>query len=253
MPWARASALARHMACPAASYLPRYDRGTWEPGYRARPGVFVAPECPPDRSHDAADWGTAMHDAKAGHGVDPWESWMAPHRDLMWPPDMGKHEVCLAYDCRTREVIVGPANLPKAEQDAWKAQQGDDCVVGVTDWWGNLNGDTWIDDLKTGWQLPDVITPPMQFYLMCAAKVDGNRGGWLSITHMPKAHPSPTREDLWRKQTGPELDAFEELVHLAWLGVVGLSRTRPDWEPAPRPGMHCQYCPSASVCPRANE
>jgi hypothetical protein len=246
MPWARASALHRHLDCPAASWLPRLDRGVWSTGYLALDDQPL-PE-PPDALPDtsAADWGTAMHDAKAANAAasEPWLSMVDPVRERLWPADMGVHEQLMAYDCATGKVELGPANVSKEEGDAWKAQWGPSWVVGTTDWWAELpSGEPWIDDLKTGWRTPEVATPPMLFYLMCKCKVVGKDFGRLSITHWPKRAEAPTREGLWR-QVGPlVLTTFEADLQRAWRKTMA--------SPESRPGPGCSYCPSAGACDKA--
>lgn len=259
MPWARASALHRHLACPAASWLPRADRGAWRPGYLAT-GLLAAPvpsESPPAEDTTLADWGTAMHAAKAGSpdASDPWVTMMAPWRDKLWPAALGQHEVCLSYDCRTREVELGPIGALDSEASEWKESRGPDCVVGTADWAGVLpSGEPWVDDLKTGWRRPDPSATPILFYLMCWAKLCNAQVGWTSNTWWPRgADTVPSREGLWRKVTVVAFDVLEEDLHRAWLGAVGFSRNDPQWRPAPRPGPHCHYCPSVGVCPRAYE
>lgn len=254
MPWARASALDRHLACPAASWLPRADRGAWRQGYLT-PGELVAPGPAPQEDTTLADWGTAMHAAKAGTGCDPWMSTVDPWREQLWPSRLGQHEVCVSYDCRTWDVELGPAGALDAEADAWKASRGPDCVVGTADWLGELpSGEIWVDDLKTGWRRPDPATNSTLFYLMVWAKIRKRLLGWTSICWWPRgADTVPSREGLWRKVTAVALDALEDDLHRAWLGAIGHSRNDPQWRPEPRPGPHCSYCPSAAVCPRANE
>jgi hypothetical protein len=248
VPWARASALHRHLACPAASWFPRADRGVWSPGYLVTELPLPA-DLPPVPKQDMryADWGTAMHEAKAGGDAEPFASYLAPYREQMWPAKLGRHEVCVAWDCRRHEVILGPANLPKAEQDAWKAAKSEDHVVGVSDWLGELPaGDAWIDDLKTGWSRPDPAAVANLFYLFCWARARQQDLGWSSMTWWPRGTEHPTREGLWRKVTSVAFEALEDAMNDAWL-----SATRGHHDP--RPGMHCGYCPSAAVCPRAHE
>lgn len=196
----------------------------------------------------AADHGTAMHDAKAGTGRDPFAAVMEPWREQMWPARLGVHEQAVSYDCRTGLVEIGPINLPREEMDAWKNARGDDCVVGTCDWWGNLpTGEPWVDDLKTGWRTPEVVTPQTLFYLLCKCKVDGWEMpfGRVSITHWPKAADAPTREGLWRQVSQPALDAFEEDLILAWKRAVVIPN------PSARSGPWCGYCKSAPGCTAA--
>lgn len=248
MPWARASALDRHLECSAASWLPRLDRGVWRPGY-LQEGVVELPPPPLEIADTtAADWGTAMHAAKAGtpDSVDPWRSDVEPYREKLWPSRLGVHEQCVAYNCRTREIELGPTNVPHAEADAWKESRDPDCVTGESDWWGELpTADPWVDDLKTGWRTPEVVTPQTLFYGMIRSRQVGSNVCWLSITHWPRKADSPTREGLWRKVTVVAFDAFEDELLKAWVKA-----TR---GPEARPGPWCQYCPSVAVCPRASE
>ncbi len=124
MPWARASALHRHLECPAASWLPRAERGKWHPGYLVAADSLVRPRGPdPEDDSVLAEWGTQMHLAKEGSpdAADPWESWMAPHRERLWPAGLGVHEQAWAYDCRTGIVTLAP---PGVDKDAWKQSRG---------------------------------------------------------------------------------------------------------------------------------
>lgn len=248
MPWARASALHRHLDCPAASWLPRLERGVWRPGYLQQ-GEVVLPPLPdelPDTS--AADWGTAMHDAKANNAAaaDPWLGMVEPYRERLWPSEMGVHEQLLAYNCRTRAIEVGPANLSQVEADAWKEQWDQDYVVGTCDWWGSLpSGEPWVDDLKTGWRTPEVVTPQTLWYTLLRARYTGFDYGRVSITHWPKKEEAPTREGLWRQVSPLVLESFEDELQQAWRRAVILP------SPEARAGAACQYCPSAGVCDKA--
>jgi hypothetical protein len=188
-----------------------------------------------------------MHLAKANDpaATDPWLSTVEPWRERLWPSRLGVHEQLLAYNCRIGEVVLGPSNPTPEEAAAWKEQWDSDWVVGTCDWWATLpTGEGWVDDLKTGWRTPEVVTPQTLFYSMCRAKVLGQRSARVSITHWPRGTEEPSREGLWR-QVGPlALDGFEDELRGAWRRAVG-----PD--PAPRPGPYCAYCPSAGVCDRA--
>lgn len=272
MPWARASALDRHIECPAASHLPRFDEGKWEPGYLIPANhLLVAPTKTPaghplvmeDKDPSTANWGSAMHSAKAGapDAQDPWVSLMAPHRDILWPTQLGEHEVSVSWDCRTKsfELFRHPNEDART---AWKMSRNRDCVVGTADWWGRLpSGEPWIDDLKTGWQEPDVSTYSMMFYMMVRMKQEDalpwqtgrNSICWWARPEKKKDdegnetmdYGEPTRDGLWRQVTRIQLDAFEEELHWAWVRAVGTN-------PQPRPGAHCYWCPSSSVCEKAN-
>src|SRR5678815_5624886 len=178
MPWARASALSRHLECPAASHLPILDRGTWFQGYLAK-GTLVAPPgredvfiSPPEDDSSAADRGTAMHAAKANvpEAQDPWLEWVEPHRERLWPNRLGEHEVTVSWNCRTKSLELYRSDVEQARTD-WKMAQPDDCVVGTCDWWAQLpSGEPWIDDLGTGWCPKDPLSAQNLFYLMCRMK-----------------------------------------------------------------------------------
>jgi hypothetical protein len=207
---------------------------------------------PPKQNTRYADHGTGMHEAKAG-AQNQYSGVVAPHRARLWPEKLGRHEVCLAWDCATRRVILGPANLPKAEQEAWKAAQPDSCVVGVSDWLGELpSGVAWIEDLKTGWQRPDPASVQNLFYLFCWTRARGEDWGWASVCWWPRGG-EPSRDGLWRQVTSLAFEALEDSMDVAWRAATGNMKHDPAWRPSPRPGMHCSWCPSATVCPRAYE
>lgn len=262
MPWARASSLHRHLVCPASCSLPQYDRGQWRPGFLQ----VVSPAQLVERAQTVlekekwttwgtqADWGTAMHEAKAG----PWRDTvhhrlMAAHREALWPARLGLHEVGVSFNCETRAVdlCVGPAT----DVDAWKKAQPDACVVGTVDWWAELpTGEPWIDDLKTSKWEPDTVTEQTTFYLMCRAK-GAQFKNWdtarMSVTHIPREERPDEVEELfpvrrWKQLSRFHLDEFEEEV------VAAYHRARED-EPRAVPGIQCEYCPSALVCTRGRD
>lgn len=238
MPWARASALDRHLECAAASWLPRADRGAWEPGYLSNEPAPVGAVPPDDKT--LADWGTAMHLAKEGHplAADPWLSWMEPVRDTLWPPSLGVHELPFALCCRTGLLNVWtPAD---GDKDAWKRSRGPSYVTGETDWWARLpGGEPWVDDLKTGWVAPAATIPQMLLYALVAAQRALSPTVRVSVTHWRRGWEEPERKWL---QVGPAtLEAFKDDLFAAYRRACA--------GPVARAGTHCRYCPSASVCP----
>lgn len=251
MPWARASALARHLRCPAAAWLPRWDRDAWTLGYLG--GVPLPLTKGATKDTRAADWGTAMHDAKSNNAeaCDPWLTAIDSVREKFWPQALGLHEQCYSYNCETGVVEVGPANAPILEMNAWKNSRALECVTGTADWAGTLpSGEGWVDDLKTGWKVPPVNTEPMLFYSLCQARatpaLDTSR---LSITHYPRVkNPGPDQiRRYWLQITKANLDEFEKECQTAW------RRTRVRGLSLVKPGPHCQYCPSESICPGIKE
>lgn len=240
MPWARSSAVERHLECPAASWLTRADRGAWEPGYLVNEWTAPA-EPPPADDSFLAEWGTNMHLAKEGSplAADPWLSWMEPHRDTLWPAQLGEHEVPFALCCHTGDIRVW---VPRdGDKDRWKRAQGPSYITGTMDWWGRLpGGEPWVDDLKTGWYPPAVTSPQMLIYALVAARHARATTVRVSITHWRRGWTDPERK--WQ-QVGPAtLEAFEDELRAAYQRATGPN-------PGPRPGAHCRYCPSAMVCP----
>lgn len=262
MPWARASGLHRHLVCPASSSLPQFDRGSWRPGLlQIVTPAQLAERKTTDLEREKqtvwggqADWGTGMHAAKAGlptSGV--YADLMGPCRATLWPARLGLHEVGVSFNCETRfvDVCIGPDDAVAH----WKAASDPACVVGTVDWWGELpTGEPWIDDLKTGKWEPEVVTEQTKFYLLCrlrGAKFDNWDTGRLSITHIPRPEDMNEVDELepvrhWKQLSRFALQEFEEEL------VAGWGRAKME-EPAPVPGIQCEYCPSALVCTRGRD
>lgn len=245
------------MACPAASYLPQWDIDHWRyPWQFGQPEKQEVPDVtPPIDNTEAADWGTMLHMAKSLNpdtpDLFPWLASMHDVRGTFWPADMGNHEVCLAYDCESGDVELGPINASKETVDAWRNSHGISWVTGAADWVGRLlSGARHIDDMKTGWKLEEIEWPPMLFYSMCDAKLHPDeKEHWLSISHWPRKQ-APDASDMNRYwlQLGPNtLIAFETDL------VDAYERTRrakslPLLDKVHK-GAYCQYCPSRYVCP----
>lgn len=245
MPWARASSLYRHLECAAASEFPRAERGAWRPGYLATEPLLQSPAPAPDDDSPLAQWGTQMHLAKENHPTanDLWLTTVDPHRERMWPAALGTHEVPVAFDCRTRKVEVGRAQDDREAQDRWKASRGVNCVTGTMDWWGHLPaGEPWVDDLKTGWAPPQVLSPQMLFYALVAARHEGADQVRVSVTHWRRDWSEPERR--WQIAGPVLLQQFEDELIAAWQRAI--NRT------GPRTGSWCRYCPSLAVCPAGN-
>lgn len=271
MPWARASSLHRHLVCPASCSLPQYDRGQWRPGLLqiVTPTQLVArTQTELERKKQAlwggqADWGTLMHQAKAGVPMADRNArlLLAPHRDKLWPNRLGLHEVGVSFNCDTGavDICVGP----QGDVDYWKAASAPACVVGTVDWWAELpTGEPWIDDLKTSKWEPEVVTEQTKFYLLCRAR-GAQFGKWdtgrVSITWIPRPEPDDLEEvrelepppgwpnfRSWKQVSRFTLDEFETELVEAW------KRAKQD-EPEPVPGIACEYCPSALVCTKGRD
>jgi hypothetical protein len=247
--WARASALHRHLECPAASWYPRDEHGKWVPGYLANPDTVILPIGENEESSIFAEWGTKMHLAKenAPSAEEPWLSKWIDQRDKLYPPLLGSHEKTYSYDCRTGQVLKF-RGLNK-DSDEWKLQRGPDCVTGTCDWVGNLpTGDIWVDDLKTGHQAPDPLMIQLQFYGFCEAKhswvglIPKTKQIRTSATHWRRDWDEPVR--YWGSITWAQLELFEAEMQRAWREALRL--------PKPIPGTHCQYCPSFKLCEAIN-
>lgn len=239
MPWARASALYRHLECPQASWLPRAERGLWRPGYLATGPLLTQPGPIPEDDSVLATWGIQMHLAKEGSpdAQDPWLSTVEPQRERLWPAELGKHEVPVAYDCRTGEVEVGPL---EGDKDLWKETRGPNAVTGTIDWYGRIpSGEPWVDDLKTGWARPQLTSPQMLFYALVASRHMGSPTVRISITHWRRDWDEPERR--WQ-QVGPAvLHEFEDQVRAAWRRAIA--------NEGAKAGPWCRFCPSLGVCP----
>jgi hypothetical protein len=247
MPWARASALHRHLECGAASTLPRAERGLWRAGYLATEPLLAEPgPRPDDDSSVLAGWGTEMHKAKenAPDSNPLFLSWMDPHRETLWPAHLGEHEVPVAYDCRTGDIEVGRAGDSTEDKDRWKQSRGRNTVTGTMDWWGKLpGGEPWVDDLKTGWAPPQLLSPQMLYYALVASVHTGSPTVRVSITHWRRGWDEPQRK--WQ-QVGPVvLDQFASDLRTAWERAVK--------DPRPRVGAWCRWCPSVGICPAQTE
>lgn len=250
--WARASALHRHIECPAASWLPRDEHGNWEPGYLQPASEFVYPFEDNQPDNEFAEWGTNMHLAAEGHpGTEPFFlDKVTPHRERMWPLSLGRHEIPVKYNCRMRAAIACPESvLIKGGKEAWKRLANPDEVTGTADWVGNIpSGDLWIDDLKTGYQTPDPMSDQLLFYALCFFKLAGTNQTphkivRTSVTHWRRDWDEPKR--YWAQVTWLQLEEFEERLVLSWKRASGKS-------PKAKPGVHCNYCPSLMVCDAIN-
>jgi hypothetical protein len=259
--WARASSLHRHLECPAASHLPRDEKGEWVPGYLVDPRDAEIPdsdEYPNQGDSIFAEHGTQMHLAKENSpfASDPWLAEMNPFRERLWPSTLGRHEIPVSYNCRTRKVAEGPHD----GADSWKGRQGPDCVTGTTDWVGSIpSGDLWIDDLKTGHAIPDPLSVQFKFYAMCFLKLRHQLGDIkdlnprrivrTSATHWPRGeYYDKVSNDpftrYWAQLTWLDLEEFEEDLCRAWRITRKIR--------VPIPGTHCTYCPSLEVCEAIN-
>jgi hypothetical protein len=251
MPWARASSLARHLECQAASHLPRFNDSTGAikaPFVKHPAETLYAlrnPSLLEVRPKKAADLGRLRHAEKERGELHP-ELWTGMAR--------GHHEVTVSY-CVLTGKVRWMLHANEHARDLWKAMQCEHSVVGTADWMGILaDGTPWVDDLKTGWQTPEVVTAQLLFYALCLSELRLDRSSFwgaaaeqgpvsLSITHQPRGQGTPTRDGLWRRVSPLDLEAFRGTLTDAYrmIKLSDLSRA----------GAHCQWCPSAAWCDAA--
>lgn len=244
MPWARASSLHRFMECPAASWLPRWDdtTGVTRRGYLQGPAAFggaalnvLNPALLELKDKRAATLGRLRHAEKeSGH--------LAPEMYTGMDP-LGEHELSFSYCCLTGTVRVY-RHANEHARNLWKAMQCEHAVTGTADWCGDTGKLLWVDDLKTGWRTPEVLTPQLLFYAMCWSDYRNVAGPvQLSITHQPRGKGVPTRDGLWRKATALMIETFRADLTAAWKVATMIRR--------PRAGEWCQWCPSTAWCTAA--
>lgn len=240
MAWARASELDRLLNCPASGHLPRL--------------AF------PSESRDsAAEWGTAVHGWKEGRPMpEKWRAvWKRRETALagagltvedLWPG--GTHEIPVALTS-----VGGVVRVMRALEhghgtgNVWKAAQPPEYVTGSLDFLGEQYGTPWVDDLKTGREVPEdpLALNQMRFYATAALYLTHAPEVLVSLTHWPRypADGLPRRGEyaVW---TRDDARAFTERLETARLDYEFSRATEPD----ARPGDHCLYCPCAYVCPK---
>lgn len=223
------------MACPASAHLLRVIRPMGE----------------------AAGWGTLVHAwkesgvwLKAGKDVLRRDQALRDHgqsRAELWPAG-GLHEVSYALNTKAR-VAERFVSADRDEREAWKLGWDSDWLTGTNDWEGEVLGDPWVSDLKTGRFVPDNPWDAWQlkFYAACAAILSHADHVHVSIDHWPRYPadgplnrvwaPEPITKDEIFGSVLPQLERKRQEVVASW--------DRPD----ARPGEHCTYCDAKAVCP----
>jgi PD-(D/E)XK nuclease superfamily protein len=209
----------------------------------------LAPQLLVGRSMAAAERGRAAHREKERGVLFP----------ALWPSlpnggmarGYGFHEVAVSYCCKTG-MVRWLADVDERRKNLWKALQCEHAVVGTADWLAvTRDGTLWVDDLKTGWSIPEVRTPQLLFYALCLHDmVTSGVSRWaigtpgsvaLSVTHWPRANPRQPPVRYWDRTTSLGLEDFRIQLTEAW------QRTTRDRTALP--GAHCTYCPSIAWCP----
>ena len=240
-PWTRASSLDRSVACPASTHLAQ----------------LVAPS---ERSQDAARWGTMLHHWKE---TGEWLEDTQPvrrrraalvaggvSREDLWPIT-GAHEV--AFALHTANKLAVRCDLPtREEKEAWKLSFDESWITGTCDYLGDLLGEPWVDDLKTGKYGLHAEADPwdlwqMRFYALCAAMFTGADRVHVSLTWWPRYPADGVPLQIWAEPvTATELLGLTlPLLETARRAAVASRLLTPDAQP----GDHCTFCKSRTSCP----
>ncbi len=262
MGWSRASELDRAVACPASTHLVRLAGKSWN-------------------AQKAADWGTDLHAWKET-GKWPialsgrWEGKVplvyarrqanltaaGRSREWYWPNECfegpGRHEVSYALNTKTLTVAIYDGG-DREEREAWKKTFGEEWLTGTADYVGDVLGEPWVDDLKTGnpeylpenpWELWQ-----LRFYALCMMLLSAAKWCWVSITSWPQSPADGIPHRFWNRMSRAEVLATMPTLEQARLDALA-SKVDTD----ARAGNQCgrwfnrdgevQYlCPCAPVCP----
>lgn len=187
---------------------------------------------------------TAFRTAIRASGID---------RLCYWPRG-GTHERSVAIKLDgSRQVVnrLGPEDL-----EAYSAAVG--WLIGTPDfYWTLIDGELWVDDLKTGKWYDDPENPgtnrfpqdprstQLRAYALAIAALTGYSGPTtVSITHWPRLpvarrHALPVRYST--RYTQSELESFWGTLEKLWQNyTAGLGTVYP--------GEHCRFCPSRNYC-----
>ena len=261
MGWTRASSIERALACIGSTVL--------EPGPDHRSASTL----------EAAAWGTMVHHWKAtgeirspGDGYEglcklllkrlraAWgdpDGWEAA-RARLWPG--GVHELSVAvYTGHVPQVWSNDCIAEESQdQKKWTDQWSDAWVTGNLDYLGDLLGDPWVDDLKTGRHPPDPHDPQLAFYALAAWLLkDKPERVVTSITHWPRSPVGGHPERYWGEFTSSDLDFFHRRLIMKGREREGLRLYVLDGgtpsEIDLTTGSHCKYCPARINCPALAE
>lgn len=242
--WTRASESNRVLVCLGSLFLPQTPESEKS-----------------ERSKEAIDWGVMVHAWKqtgAIQGRPNHEKLFLKrlretgiNRDDYWPPT-GRHEVTMAYNCLTGEVVT----YDGSDVDDWKEGLTAEYIGGTADYLGTIMGEPWVCDLKTGsW-------PPVQpeeswqvkVYDLCAWVLGGRQGGtYGSIQWWPR-YPADGLPQLIGPVYFTERDmiAIDTKVKLRYLMFTKIldepQRLNDELNPAIET---CKFCPSRKFCTKA--
>lgn len=235
MPWSRASELERAILCPGSAHLER---------------------TPDTRDKTAANWGTNVHAWK--ETGEWWEDTQVTRRrqaaliaadmsrSTLWPGTTG-HEVSLALrtSVRTVETFSGHHEARESWKKGWDANW----LTGTADYIGDLFGTPWIDDLKTGKEVPEDPWDlwQLRFYAVCVMILNPLATEVLtSITHWPRYPADSAPRRLWSAPI-PREEVMGTTLGLLEHGRRNIEASKKSLRVYP--GAHCTYCSAAPGCP----
>ncbi len=158
---------------------------------------------------EAAAWGTMLHTWKET-GTFPVDT-VATRRRLKslamsgvsreeLYPDTGLHEISYALHTANRIVDhLWRPGLTREDREEWKAGFGPEWVTGTCDYTGDVLGDPWCDDLKSGREVTDNPWDlwQLRLYATCVAILSHADQVHVSLTHWPRYPADSVPERIW--------------------------------------------------------
>jgi hypothetical protein len=207
-----------------------------------------------ERAQAARDWGQSVHALVETHGDTREPALLRrlraaggrPGLEVLYPPE-GRHEVTMSWE--PSGWITAPALATRDEREAWKAARPETACTGTADYIGTVLGDPWLDDLKTGREVPDdpLELNQMRYYASYLARTT-DRPVLVSLTHWPRYPADGKPRRVWAPRPWTPEDAVTFLNELEDARTRA-ARSRGLPEADARPGPHCFFCPSQHRCP----
>lgn len=178
-------------------------------------------------------------------------------RSRLWPEGLHELSVAIWTGEQTGRNSVIQYAIDQVQAD-WTDMYGNDWVTGNLDYLGDLLGDPWVDDLKTGRHPPDPHDPQLAFYALAAWLIKGKPERVVtSITHWPRSPVGGHPERYWGEFSAEDLDSFHRRLIMKGREREGLRLYVADGgEPSEidlTTGTHCKYCPARINCPALAE
>lgn len=224
------------MACPAAAHLPRVERPSGE----------------------AAKWGDVMHAWKET-GKFPTNTLATRRRaaalvvsgqtrDSLYPVT-GLHEISYALHTKNRIVDhLWRPGLTREARESWKAQFGQEWITGTCDYTGDILGDPWVDDFKSGREVPDNPWDlwQLRFYATCVAMMSHADQVHVSLTHWPRYPADSHPRRVWVPEPIQRQEIFGVILPLL---EMKRREVEGSWDVTDaRPGDHCTWCDAKTNC-----